>query len=243
MKPLKYDITEYRGIKKNSCSRGSITLEATIFLTLFILFYMVLMSLVQIAKTQIILQYSINEVAKEVSAYSYLLTKTGIVDKRVSTSGQADAFKGKTTDMVNAIFNVGETFIGGGDAIGAAEEAGSQIEDYFGNTDELVSNILSVIKTAGADIVSDFVIQQIVESEVEKQIGMMSNKSTDKYLQDLGIKDGMGGLDFSGPNWGGTSAGGMPVLEVAVIYEMEYNLGFFELKPKKFKLCAKTALW
>lgn len=243
MKPLKYHTTECKGIKKKRNSKGSITLEAIIFLTLFILFYMIFMNLVQIAKAQVILQYTINEVAKEVSAYSYLLTKTGIVDKRVSTSEQANEFVGQTEAMIDAIEDVGNALVNGGDVIGAAGQAGSQIEDYFDDTDELAKNILGLIKREGANIVSDFVIQEIVESEVKKQIEMMSNKSVDQYLRDLGIMEGMAGLDFSETSWGETSSGGLPILEVSVVYEMDYNLGFFELEPRRFKLCAKTALW
>lgn len=242
-KPSKYDITEHKDIKSEIRNAGSITLEATIFLTLFILFYMVLMDLVQIARAQIILQYSVNEVAKEVSTYGYLLTKTGIVEKRVATSGQANDFVGKTTEMVDAIVRVEETLTNGGDVIDAANDAGEKIQDYFGDTDQLVSSILSLIKTEGANIVSDYVIQEIVKGEIEEQIDMMSYKDADRYLQDLGIEDGLDGLDFSQTSWCNTSVGGMPVLEVVVVYTIDFNLGFIKLESRTFRVCAKTALW
>lgn len=242
-KRSRYNITECRDIKKQNKENGSITIEAVIFLTLFILFYMALMDLVQIAKAQIVLQYSINEVAKEISSYSYVLTKTGIVEKRLSTASQANEFIGKTEDMVDAVLNVGNTLVNNGDLVSAVGEAGTQIEGYFGDTDALVSNLLSLVKTAGADIVSDLIISELAKKEVEKQIEMLSGKSADKYLKDLGIEEGMDGLDFSKSNWCKTSSEGMPILEVAVVYEIRFHLGYFELAPRKFKLCAKTALW
>lgn len=244
MKRLKYHITVYKGIDKPEYNGGSITLEATVFLTLFILFYMVLMSLIQMAKAQIILQYSINEVAKEVSVYSYPLTKTGIVDKCVSTAEQANTFIGKTTETIDAILNVGQTIAnGGGGVIEAAQNAGNQINDYLGETDELASNVLSVIKAKGAGVLSGSVIESVCENEMKKQIENFSHKSADVYLRDLGISEGMNGLDFTKTSWGGASLNGFPVLEVTVIYEIDFKLGFFELEPRKFKLSAKTAIW
>ena len=75
---------EYRVIKgKSREEKGSITLEASIFLVLFIVFYMMMMGLIQIVRAQVILQYAANETAREISQYSYVLTKTGIGEKGV----------------------------------------------------------------------------------------------------------------------------------------------------------------
>lgn len=226
-------------------SRGSITLEAAIFLTLFILFYVALMDLIQIAKAQVILQHSINQVAKEVSAYSYVLTKAGIVGKRLETSKRADEFKGKTGEMVDAIGNVVDTLSGGNviEAIGAAETAGDKVGEFVDEVDELPKNLLAMLKQAGSDIASNFIIQEIVEAELRKQIKMASGKDPDRFLRNLGIQGGFAGLDFSQSNWCGTESGGMPELEVVVIYTIDFNLGYLELQPRTFKLCAKTALW
>lgn len=54
------------------------TVEATIMLTLFFCFYMAFMSLINMVKVQSLLQYSVDQTAKEISAYSYVLTKSGV---------------------------------------------------------------------------------------------------------------------------------------------------------------------
>lgn len=242
-KTLQSPIAGSRDIRTTEKTAGSITLEASIFLTVFILFYMALMDLVQIARAQVILQYSINEVAKEVSQCSYILTKTGIVEKRMATSSTANQFKGQTADLVNAVKELGNTLTEGGDIVGAAEHAGNLAYDYFSDTDELASNILSLIKSSGANIASNYVIQELVESNVKKQLEGMTTKDVDTYLEDLGIEGGFDSLDFSRSNWCQTSSGRMPDLEVTVVYQIHFNLGFIELEPRTFKLTAKTALW
>ncbi len=240
-----YRDTDSEWKRKNAGSAGSITLEASIFLVLFILFYMALMDLVQIVRAQVILQYSINEVAKEVSQCSYVLTKAGFVDKRLETSGRAEKFVGKTTELVNAIGELGNTISNGdvGGAIEAAGNAGNLADDYLADMDELAINILSLVKQEGSNIASEFVIQQLVKSNVKRQLENMTSKDADTYLKDLGISGGFEGLKFDESNWCQTSSGGMPDLEVTVVYEIDFKLGIFELEPRTFKLTAKTALW
>lgn len=254
-KPSRFPTREYKGIDKKKKEKGSITLEATIFLTIFIMFYMFFIYLVQITKAQIVLQYTINEVAKEVSAYSYVLTKTGTIDKRVSTAESANEFKGRTTEVIDSFKGLGNILSsGGGNIIEKAEETKGAIEDtynktesyandYLSDPESLLNQIIGLAKSEGANLISDAIIGNIVKGEVEKQIELMSHKSADEYLKDLGIVGGMEGLSFSETKWAEEKKGNMPVLEVAVVYEMDMNLVWFELEPRRFKLCAKTALW
>lgn len=223
--------------------KGSITLEASIFLVIFIVFYLAMMDLIQIARAQVILQYAADEAAREISQYSYVLTKTGIVDKRVSTSTQAAAFRSNISKLIDDIEQVGRMFSSGGNGIGALQQAGSDAQNIFGDTDALVDNIFSLLKTKGADILSNMAIEALTENIVEAQIKNMTSKGVNEYLEDLGIEGGMSGLDFGGSRWANAARGGMPELEVSIVYTIDFHLGFFELEPRKFKVCAKTALW
>lgn len=221
-------------------------MEASIFLVLFIVFYMMMMGLIQIVRAQVILQYAANETAREISQYSYVLTKTGIVEKRVSTSSQAAAFTANASQLMNDIEKVGNTLSTGEgleELPGNIEQAGQHAENLLGDPDALMNNIFSLIKTKGADLLSNMVIEGIVESVVQEQIKNMSSKGADEYLRDLGIDGGMEGLDFSGSRWANASSGGLPELEVSIAYTIDFHLGILELEPRKFKVCAKTALW
>lgn len=234
----------YRDIKKKEKrEKGSITLEASIFLVFFIVFYVAMMDLIQIARAQVVLQYAANEAAREISQYSYVLTKTGIVDKRVSTSSQAAAFTADAAGLLDDVKAVGSILQSGGNATGALQRAGTHAQNFFGDSDALMNNIFALIKTQGANMLSSMVIEAVVEEIVEEQIENMSMKGADQYLEDLGIDGGMGGLDFSSSRWANASSGGMPELEVSIIYTIDFDLGFIELEPRTFKVCAKTALW
>ena len=196
---LRWSIMEFWAINgKRNREKGGITLEASIFLVIFIVFYLAMMDLIQIARAQVILQYAANETAREISQYSYVLTKAGIVEKRVSTASQAAAFTSDAASLLDDIEEVGNVLSRGGNVIGAAQNAGEHVQNFFGDPDALMNNIFALIKTKGADILSNMVAEGIVESVVEAQIENMSAKSADEYLEDLGIEGGMSGLDFSG---------------------------------------------
>lgn len=238
---MEYKVTKTN--EKRADGKGSITLEASIFLVIFILFYLFMMDMIQIARAQVILQYAANEAAREISQYSYVLTKTGIVKKRVSTSSQAAAFTADAAALLDDIEEVGNALSSGGNVVGAVQQAGGHAQNFFGDTDALMNNIFSLIKTKGADMLSEMAIEMIVKDIVEEQIENMSSKGADKYLKDLGIKGGLAGLNFSSSKWGKVANEGMPELEVSIVYTIDFHLGIFELEPRKFKVCAKTALW
>lgn len=254
-KPSRFHTKEYRGIKKNMNEKGGITIEATLFLTMFIMFYMFFIYLVQMTKAQVVLQYSINEVAKEVSAYSYVLTKVGITEKRAETSESANKFKGDTMQLVNGVQNLANLIssedTGLIDKVNGLKEEGTELidngkaykESYLSDKTTIFYDLLDVAKSGVVDWASAALIGEIVEREVAKQIEVMSHKDADTYLKDLGVVDGLEGLDFSKTKWASEIKEGMPVFEVTVTYEMKMNLGWFELEPRKYKLTAKTALW
>lgn len=245
---LPYIIMEYRDIKmfdRKKTEVGSITLEATIFLTLFMLFYLTLMHIMQFSKAQVVLQYSINEVAKEISEVSYILTKSGITDERLGTAKKAEPYITKGGDLIGAVQNLGGAFTSNGDVIGAVSDVKYKSDDFVTSitTGDTKANVINMMKTLGANWASQSIIKLIAESEIEKQIELLSNKSANQYLQDLGIVDGIDGLDFSKSKWATSESGNMPVLEVTCVYSQEIKLGVFEFEPKTFKLTAKTGLW
>lgn len=193
-----------------------------------------------------ILQYAANETAREISQYSYVLTKTGIVEKRNSTASRAAAFEGRVSKLMTDIESVGRTLSTGEGLAELPEnvqQAGEHAQNIVGDPDALMEDIFSFVKTKGADMLSNLVIEELVKGVVKEQIENMSSKSADEYLEDLGIDGGLSGLDFSGSRWANKASAGMPELEVSVAYTIDFHLGILELEPKRFKVCAKTALW
>lgn len=261
MKRLRFPIWGCKGIDRNSkidrngqtekktdCA-GSVTLEAALLLSMFILFSSAMMDLIQIARAQIILQYAVNNAAKEISVYSYVLTKAGITQKRVETSESADEFKGKIGELVSGVKQVHSALDGG--SIGGVVVAGKNlygvleglIGEYGEAPGELVSDVVDVGKQWAADKVSSKLIELYVKPRVEECIKNMSGDDADGYLESLGILGGTVSLDYSKSEWAKEKKGDLPVLRVVVEYPVEIKLGWIELPERNFRVCATTAIW
>ena len=64
---------------KKERQKGSITVEATLFIPIFLFAFMSIYSLVSFARAQLLIQYAADQAAREVAQYSYILEKTGIL--------------------------------------------------------------------------------------------------------------------------------------------------------------------
>ena len=60
---------------KKERQKGSITVEATLFIPIFLFAFMSIYSLVSFARAQLLIQYAADQAAREVAQYSYILGK------------------------------------------------------------------------------------------------------------------------------------------------------------------------
>ena len=252
MKHLRFRILGFRGTEKETekkRSAGSITLEATIFLTMFILFYVVMLDLIQIVRAQAVLQYAANSAAREISVYSYVLTKGGITDQVAGTAETANDFKGKAKELAQKAEEVSDILLGNKEgslteAAGDLYETRENLADEYGeDPQKLVSDGLSVVKNWAANEVSAALIEAYVKPRVEASVEAMTNKTADEYLKSLGIVGGTASLDYSNSKWAQNRNGNLVELEVVVVYSVEIDLGWIKLPERTYKVCAKTALW
>ena len=219
--------------------KGSITLEAAIFLSMFLLAYLAFMDLVQAARAQMILQYTLNETAKELSQNSYILTKTGIVEQSVKTGQKSKEFQGKTEEMLNSVIDFGNAIAGDGDVIKSADVAYEYVSDYFSNSDDIVQGLIAVVKNQAGGMAKEYAVGQVCRGSLKKQLGYVTSQDPDDYLKKLGIEGGLGSISFQGTKWFDTSR----ELDIVMTYKLTYNFGILGKQERIFKVRAKTAIW
>lgn len=234
---------------------GTITVEATLILTMFIMAYMCMMSLVQIVRTQAILQYAADQAAMDISRSTYLLTKAGITEQLYATSSAGQAFEEETTEMVQSVTDFFSSVQGvkGADAVNVAamaqkvaddyHTAQTNLENYFGNTDELWQGVTNWGKMKVEGAIENAAVGSFVKARVKKQIEALTKKDADTYLKHLGIKNGMKGLDFSKTEWMQANSMGRPGIKIVISYEMHFDWFYFVIKDLRYKVCANTAVW
>lgn len=244
---------------KKETQKGSITVEATLVLTIFIMAYMCMMSLVQIVRAQTILQFVVDQAALDISRNTYLLTKSGITAELYGTSEQGKKFEGDTAEVIGNVnkfykslgavtsSNVDTLVTNTKNAVDSFDTAKSSADDYantyFSDEDEIWSTLTTWGKMKGEQFAEEAIVSSIVKGRVKNQLEAISNKSADEYLQKLGIKNGMKGLTFKGTEWMQANSEGKPGIRIEMTYEMEYNWYYFLIKDLKYKVTAYTAVW
>lgn len=83
--------------------RGSLTVEATIVLVIFIFGYATIITIGSFIHAQMIIQHGITQAARELSAYCYLVSKTGIMEDSERIHGEAGEFKNSTDDVIDTV--------------------------------------------------------------------------------------------------------------------------------------------
>lgn len=219
--------------------KGSITLEATIFLTMFMFAYLAFMDLVQVGRAQMILQYTLDETVKELAQSTYILTKAGVVEKSVQTGQKAAAFESKTMEMVNSVKDLADVLESGSGNLQQVNVTSQNISSYFSNSEELLEGIAAFARSGIGSVAKTLLIEQICQGCLERQLKTMTDLDPDVYLQRLGIKGGMGDIEFWGTSWFDRSR----EIDVVMTYKLTYNLGVLGKQERTFKVRAKTAVW
>ena len=101
--------------------KGSITVEATLFLPLFFLAFVSIYSLISFTRAQLIVQYAADQAAKEVAQYSYILEKIGILDSLDGLNSRSEDFEKNIKsieEQLQTVQQAGENALNGEDPVG-----------------------------------------------------------------------------------------------------------------------------
>lgn len=123
--------------------KGSLTVEAAIVLCIFIVGYAAIVTASDFIRAHMMIQYSISQAAKEISAYCYLVSKTGIMDDSYRLGTEADKFKESTDTVIDTVVKLYDAIDSGADAIesGVNTIQNCQSLEDFALSVENVSNV------------------------------------------------------------------------------------------------------
>ncbi len=232
--------------------QGSLTVEAVLFLIPFMCAFLTLINGARFVQSEMLIHHAVTQTAKQISAYSYILTKTEITSKMQSTNKKSHKFISDTEKAVNSVTEflgaVGELGSGGDllsgveDVIQKADTANSTLTEYFSNPKEIMYGALAVVKSEGRGTIMTWAVGGITRGCIKETISKVSD-DPDQYLKVIGIVDGMSGLDFSESKWV-SNEDGKADIQIVVTYKLK-NLLFpnFDFGEYEFRQCASTLIW
>lgn len=231
--------------------RGSLTVEAILFLIPFMCAFLTLINAARYVQAEMLIHHAITQTAKQISTYSYILTKTNITSTMQETNKKSNEFISDTTAAIDSVteFAGAVGSIGTGDpmasienVIARAETMDAALTDYFSDPDEIMYGALAVIKSEGRRAVMTWVVGCITRGCIRETIAKISD-DPDEYLRTIGIVDGMDGLDFSMSKWD-PGEEGKAKIDIVVTFKMK-NLLFPDFDFGEYEFCqsVSTLAW
>lgn len=212
------------GGRKNSArfrEKGSLTVEAILFLIPFMCAFFTVINAARFVQTEMLIHHAITQTAKQISTYSYVLTKAGISEKMVETHQKSEQFLTTMEQATDSIQN---------------------LADVLGNPSDIVDGVFNLVKSSGSSMVMSTIAGELSENSIRNAISLLSD-DPNQYLINLGIVDGIEGLDFSKSEWNPIE-GEKINIKIVVTYKMK-NLMFpdFDFGQYEYCQCASTLTW
>ena len=207
--------------RKDEGSKGSLTVETLVFLIPFIMAFCTLINAARFVQAEMLVHHAITQTAKQMSAYSYVITKAEISDRMQRTNGKSAQFQ---VDVDRATTSI-EGFVE------AVSDMDTLMEDFFGR-----------VKNLGQQTIMTEIVSMLSEKNIESSILLISD-DPDKFLENIGIVGGLSGLDFSNSKWISNTEGKGDI-QIVVTYTMKNKLfPDFDFGQYEFCQCAYTLVW
>lgn len=230
--------------EKDKRNRGSLTVETLLFLIPFLLAFCTIINMARFVEAEMIIHHAITQSAKEISAYSYVLSKAKITEKMQATNKKSSEFTTQVDNTINSVEEFVDSF-GSGDVssiYSSGQTAWGNVSTIASDPGAVVSGVFSLAKSSGEQYVMTGVSGSLARGSIEKQLSLMGGNA-DEYLERLGVVGGMGGLDFSKSRWNSNTSG-KGNIEIVVTFQMKNNLfPMFDFGEHEFVLSASTLTW
>jgi hypothetical protein len=178
-KATRYMKTGDSNIKK----RGSITVEASIALPVFLCVIISIVSLIKIVYTHEIIQCALIETANEIASNSYLLRISGLQDLDASVREGLDQKAQQFEDQIQGLSDLNDVLSSG--------------ESFIDNPIEELKSIIAYFARSGYGDIKTELFNPIAKLYMKKYLSSGSGGDADKKLKALNIQNGFEGLDFN----------------------------------------------
>lgn len=190
-------------MKKN---KGSLTVEACLSLTIFLMVFVTILYIMRIVFAYGIMQHALNQAAKELSTYTYYYAISGLADTngtiQESTAAGVDSFNQNVSNIVdvyNTFNNLGNG--GGSDEYKAFENsldtASDTIKSIADDPVAALKSVGSVLVNGGNESAKTFIGGELSRGMMAKYIAGKGYDEANARLKSLRIVGGLDGVDLS----------------------------------------------
>ena len=194
---------------KRRNQEGAIVVEATLSLSFFMFLITAILTMVNVCYTQAQMGMLVNGIAKDISNYTYIYTMTGANAKKAEISNNASY----------ANYTVNEVMDNSKSVMDRVEDlAGAMMDEEF--WDSMKAFLMDGAISYG----ESWALDKLCHLAAQKRIAP-KGEDPDAYLMRLGVKDGLGGLNFKKSEF---CPGGTDDIKIVVSYQA-HMVDFFGL--------------
>lgn len=242
---------------------GSVTIEATIALTIFMFAFLGITSLSTLVRAESKVQYALNQTAKELSQYMYIFYRgetaentTKPVDELIKETGNftnmiknaskdvdfSDSLFSKdqvASDLKKTISDVSTVKNDVQSILEAGKSLANKYKSVAENPTEVLNAIYSIVKGEIKNTVRSKIIAPVVANILMPKYLESSEKSADEFLEGMGVENGMSGLNFS---LSSIMEDGRTI-NLTAVYTVDYKIPLVGDRRFTIKQTASTATW
>jgi len=209
-----------RRVKKDN-DKGSLTVEALLFLIPFIMAFCTLINAARFVQAEMLINHAVTQTAKQLSTYSYVLTKAKISERIVNTNRKSEELKVTVNEAASSV----EGFI-----------------DAVSDMDGLVEGVFSAVKGGIEQKAITSLVGEMTKNNIKNELMLVSD-DPDEYLKNIGIEGGLSGLHFDKTECLNDTEG-KGSIKIIASYTMK-NILFpdFDFGTYEFCQCAYTLIW
>lgn len=209
-----------RRVKKDN-DKGSLTMEALLFLIPFIMAFCTLINAARFVQAEMLIHHAVTQTAKQLSTYSYVLTKAKISERIVNTNRKSEELKVTVNEAASSV----EGFI-----------------DAVSDMDGLVEGVFSAVKGGIEQKAITSLVGEMTKNNIKNELMLVSD-DPDEYLKNIGIEGGLSGLHFDKTECLNDTEG-KGSIKIIASYTMK-NILFpdFDFGTYEFCQCAYTLIW
>lgn len=242
---------------KKNC-RGSITVEACLTFTLFMFAFIGITSLSRFVRAESKIQYAMNQTAKEFSEYTYVFYRVGLIEEGKTSTEETDKILNDLDTFTTAISNAGnvargnskgsnsesvKTIINNANAISDVKKASNalynDLKTFVDNPTVVMKELWTILKTNVGDEVKSQVVAPVICRILMPKYISDDSKVANQYLEDMGVVNGMNGLDFSSS----TIMSDGKTINLVVHYKMKITVPMIGDLEYNMKQSSTIAAW
>ena len=165
-------------------NKGALAVETLLFLIPFTLAFCTIINFGRFIQAEMVIHHAITQTAKEISAYGYILTKTGITGRIQKTNKTSGETREKIDSVIDSTNEFMEAFSKGDvpKMVNSGKTTYNNTKMIVNDPSSIMSSLISLVKNYAEQKVLTEIAGGLAKGSVQKQVSLTKKDAdADEY--------------------------------------------------------------